>query len=68
MPCMVRGKYFIFIFGYLWQVLAKFTIEPVEIISSVYAIHTTGTSAVAVEPKGGYPGDDVGIPDEIRTA
>ena len=52
----------------LGQVLAKFAIEPVEIISSVYAIHTTGTSAIAVEPKGGYPGDNVGIPDEIGTA
>ena len=56
-----------FISTSLGQVLAKFTIEPIEIISSIYAIHTTGTGAIAVEPKGGYPGDDVGIPDEIRT-
>ena len=54
--------------GYLGQVLAKFSIEPVEIIFSVHAIHTTSTSASAVKPKGCYTSDDVGIPDEIRTA
>ena len=52
--------------GYLGQVLAKFSIEPVEIIFSVHAIHTTSTSASAVKPKGCYTSDDVGIPDAYR--
>ena len=64
---MVRGKSFSFIFDRLWQVLAEFRIEPVEIVGSIHTINTACAGASAVETKGGHACNNIRITNKIRS-